>query len=396
MKRRDFLKFVAAIAAGAVGGYLLTRPRIRKADVVVVGGGLAGSTIVKNLKGLDVVVIERGEYYVVGPAKEDIVLGLAQPGEYATRFEKYIRGEAFAVDPGNRLVYTTAGVFQYRYLVLAPGIRLAYEDVSIEPGAKYVNIYDDSNVLSNIGALRNARDRVVIAHPGLPYRCTSAPYEMAFLIKWLNPQAEISVVSGVKEIPAEFVHQISGLGDKVASLMEERGIGFIGGHEVVEVRANELVLDDGDVVKYDSLVWTPPHRGWPWLVEAGLAREGEFGYIRVDDNMRALGRDDIYAVGDVVWHVVKTGWAAFYEALVASAKILEDMGLEAKPPGFLYSEDAVRLTPQEAVRGAKAWWPIYGDILWRNIYGPSRENAEAKYQWMNAMKKIILEAQSLL
>ncbi len=389
MRRRDFLKTAAVAAVFALGGYLLTT-KIRKADVVVVGGGLAGSAVVKNLP-RDVVVIERQSRYIVGPAKEDIVLGLAQPEEYTVRLHRRVRGEVFAVDPSNRLVYTTAGVFQYRYLVLAPGVRLAYEKVDVAPEAKYVNIYDDLNVLSNTGALKNVRGRVVVAHPGLPYRCTSAPYETAFLIKWLNPQAEVVVISGVREIPAEFTHQISTLGEKVANLMEEKGIGFIGGREVMEVGVDKLVLDDGDVVKYDSLVWTPPHTGWPWLIEAGLAREGEFGYVRVDDKMRVLGWDDIYAVGDVVWHVVKTGWAAFFEALVASANIREDMGLDASLPKFLYSEDAIRLTPRLAIRGAKTWWPIYGDVLWRNTYGPSEEDAEAKYRWMGAMKEIVSE-----
>lgn len=395
MKRRDFLKIAAAAAVAALGGYLLTRPRFREADVVVVGGGLAGSTVVKNLPpGMEVVVVERQSRYVVGPAKEDIFLGLASPEQYTVRLSRYVTGEVFAVDPSNRLVYSTAGVFQYRYLVLAPGIRLAYEKVRLVPGARYVDIYDDESALPSAGALRRLSGRVVVAHPGLPYRCTSAPYETAFLIKWLNPQAEVVVISGVREIPAEFVHQISALGEKVADLMEERGIGFIGGREVMEVDRGRLVLDDGDVVKFDTLVWTPPHRGWPWLVEADLAGEREFGYVRVDDKMRALGWDDVYAVGDVVWHVVKTGWAAFYEALVASASIKEDVGLSATPPRFLYSEDAIRLTPEVAIRGAKAWWPIYGDVLWRGVYGPSEIEAEAKYRWMKAMKEIIIEGQT--
>ncbi|AET33272.1 FAD-dependent oxidoreductase [Pyrobaculum ferrireducens] len=394
MRRRDFLKAAAAAAVAAAGGYLLTRNRSKKVDVVIVGGGVAGSTVARLLpRDLDVVVVEKRSSYLVGPAKEDVALGLASPVEYAVGFANYVRGEVLAVDPGNRLVYTTAGVFQYKYLVLAPGVRLAYEAVAVDRGARYVNIYDDDNVLASAGVLKRARGRVVVAHPGLPYRCTSAPYETAFLLKWLNPEADVTVISGVKEIPREFVDQVSTLGGRVAELMEERGIDFVGGLEVVEIWRDRVVTDGGEVFKYDALIWTPPHRGWGLLVEAGLAREGEYSFVRVDDEMRALGWDDVYAVGDVVWHVVKTGWAAFYQAQVAAASIKRDLGLPAEGPRFLYSEDAIRLSPREAIRGAKAWWPIYGGVLWRGVYGPSEAEAEAKYQWMRAMKEIIEEGQ---
>lgn len=143
-----------------------------------------------------------------------------------------------AVDPSNRLVYTTAGVYQYKYLVLAPGVRLAYERV--KAGPHFVDMYNDEDVARNASWLKQAKGRVVVAHPGLPYRCTSAPYEMAFLIKWLNPSAEVLVISRVKQIPAEFTNQISSLGDRVSELMEERGIEFIGGAEVTEISRGEL------------------------------------------------------------------------------------------------------------------------------------------------------------
>jgi len=395
MRRRDFLKAGVATVLAALVGYYVASPKAYRVDVLIVGGGVAGSTAAAALsKHLKVAVVERGDRYIVGPAKIDILLGLADVGRYSVDVGGFTRGTVVAVDPSNRVVYTTAGIYQYRYLILAPGVRLAYELVKAEP--QFVDMYNDEHVIKNPGVLARASGRVVVAHPGLPYRCTSAPYEMAFLLKWLNPAAEVTVISGVKHIPEEFAQQISGLGDRILALMEERGISFIGGAEVVEISRDKLFLDSGEVVRFNSLIWTPPHTGWKWLIDAGLAKASERGFVRVDQRLRVAGWDDVYAAGDVIWHVVKTGWAAYYEALVAAANVLEDVGIPMQSPPYLYSEDAVRLTPHVAIRGAKIWWPIYGDVKWRTVTGPSPHEAEAKYLWLRKMKEILALARAEL
>jgi len=403
MKRREFLKMLGVSIPAALGGYALIRylmpeearrGKRYKAKVVIVGGGLGGSTVASLLaKHVDLLIVEPSNIYVVGPAKEDLLLGLSN-GEYVVEKSggPLLHAYAIGVRPEERELYTTAGLVQYEYLVLAPGIRLAYEGISVRGPLRNLNIYDDEIALAYRGVARGLRGRIVIAHPDLPYRCTSAPYEFAFLVDYFaRDPHEVIVVSGVKGVPAEFSRQISGLGDEVFKLMEERGIQYVGGASVVEVNAHEreLVLDTGEKLRFDHLSFSPPHSGLPWLSEAGLAEEGRRNFVVVDDSMRARGWDDVYAVGDIVWHIVKTGWAAYTEGLIAAASILSDLGIPTSEKGELYSEDSIRITPNVALRGAKKWWPIYGEILWRIREGPNEGAAELKYAWMRRMKEIV-------
>lgn len=407
MKRRELARLLGAAAAAAAGGYLAMRyttprearrGRRMRATVAVVGAGVAGSTAAASLwPHADVLVVEPASVYVVGPAKEDLLLGLPADDYVAPIWGPVLRAAAIGVNPAERELYTTAGVVEYRYLVLAPGVRLAYERVAVRGPLKNLDMYDGYAALAHRGAARGLRGRIVVVHPGLPYRCTSAPYEFAFLVDSLaGGPHEVTVVSGVKSVPAEFEGHISPLGGLVARLMEERGMALVGGAEAVEVDAERgtLVLDNGEVLRFDHLSLSPPQEGWPWLVEAGLSREDLRGYVRVGDDMRTRW-DDVYAVGDVVWHVVKTGWAAHVEAKVAAAAILNDMGMPAEAPRQLYSEDAMRMAPHLAVRAAKAWWPIYGQVSWRTLEGPSEEAAAAKRAWMRAMRDMVAGLASL-
>jgi NADH:ubiquinone reductase (H+-translocating) len=66
---------------------------------------------------------------------------------------------------------------------------------------------------------------------------------------------------------------------------------------VVEVRADGVVLADGEHVPSDTVVWTTGFRVPTLAAEAGLAVD-EHGRLVVDETIRSTSHPDVYGVGD--------------------------------------------------------------------------------------------------
>ena len=409
LSRREFLGLAAGVAAGVAAAQLLrsagsgsTRV-LGRARVVVVGGGIGGAHVASLLasRGAQVLVVEPNSAAMPGPAKIDVLLGASSLSDWLVyrKHGSILRAYVTGVDPWNRVVKTTAGLVEYDYLVLAPGLRLAYEELTVaEPFTNYTP-YDDWATVALAGlADRVTRGTVVIAHPDLPFKCTSGPYETAFMLSWMLRQrgvrdrVRIVVVSGTREeLPPEWARQVSTeYGEIVYEEMLREGIEYVGpGEEVVEVWGDRVVTRRGEVIKYDYLSLLPPNRGWPWLIEAGLSSEADLGFVRVDERMRSTRFDDVYAVGDVTHILTKTGMAAVSEAEVVAASILSDMGEPVDVPRTLRSMDAIRVSPSEAVYAYKEWLAPDGEKVRREVRSRSRSGFLEKVSWMRAMKKVL-------
>ncbi len=87
------------------------------------------------------------------------------------------------------------------------------------------------------------------------------------------------------------------LGARFAREARERGIVLHTGHAVVSVGADAVVLDSGESVACDLVVWAAGAAP-PALVEASPLAKDEAGFVRVDETLRAVGRRDLFAVGD--------------------------------------------------------------------------------------------------
>ena len=101
---------------------------------------------------------------------------------------------------------------------------------------------------------------------------------------------------------------VTGSGDVLPGLPEdartrfrrifaERGIVVVPGR-VAQVEAGSLRLDDGTRIAADEILWTTEAAAAPWLAGTGLALDAR-GFVRVDAALRAVGREDVFAAGDV-------------------------------------------------------------------------------------------------
>jgi selenide,water dikinase len=83
------------------------------------------------------------------------------------------------------------------------------------------------------------------------------------------------------------------------ALLEARGIRVERGARVAEVEAGAVILTDGRRIAADEILWTTEAAPAAWLAETGLALDAG-GFLRVGADLRAIGREDVFAAGDMV------------------------------------------------------------------------------------------------
>jgi sulfide:quinone oxidoreductase len=282
-----------------------------KPRILVLGAGFGGlelATTVSEELGdeVDVTVIDRGDAFVFGYSKLDVLFGRTPPeavkhdySRFAKPGVRLLRETVLAIDPAAKSATTDAGVHEADHLVVALG---ADYDLDATPGLR-----DSTEFFSVAGAERLGRllpefpgGHAVVGVCGAPYKCPPAPSEAALLLhdylerKGIRADCEISlVVPFPTPIPPS-----PSTSDALLGAFAERGIGFVPGSPVasVDVARNVAVLGNGTEVPYDLFLGVPKHRAPDVVIESGMAVDG---YIPVDGHTLETRFPDVYALGDV-------------------------------------------------------------------------------------------------
>ena len=83
------------------------------------------------------------------------------------------------------------------------------------------------------------------------------------------------------------------------AILAGRGIGVHTGARVCAVERGRVVLDGAPALLCDEVLWTTEAAPAAWLADTGLAVD-ERGFVRVGATLAAVGRADVFAVGDMV------------------------------------------------------------------------------------------------
>jgi selenide, water dikinase len=104
------------------------------------------------------------------------------------------------------------------------------------------------------------------------------------------------LVSGVPDILPSFPAAFRA---RFHAILAARGIAVITGAPVTRVEAGRLMLAGYGPLAADEILWTTQAAPARWLAKAGLPLDAR-GFLRVDQTLRVVGRDDIFAAGDTI------------------------------------------------------------------------------------------------
>lgn len=196
--------------------------------IVVVGGGMAGTTVAKYLRlwggeGVEVTLIERRPSYVSSIMSNTVLNGQRSMADLNFNYDRLtehygvtrMQAEVEDIDTANRRVYHSAGApLSYDRLVLAPGL-----EFDLMPGMTDLDEYaqrvphawsagpQTQLLRDQLLALQNGDD-VVMTIPLAPYRCPPGPYERACVIAdWLKHNRPDSRVVVLDANPGIIVEQ---------------------------------------------------------------------------------------------------------------------------------------------------------------------------------------------
>lgn len=315
--------------------------------VLVVGGGSAGITVAARLRRAgvdDIAVVEPSDTHwyqpmwtLVGGGQADLRSSRRPQESVIPRGVRWIRGRAAAVDPEARTVTLEDGAeLAYERLVLAPGLRLAWDAV---PGL--AEAVGRDRVSSNYAAehaprtwelIRNLRSgTAVFTQPATPVKCGGAPQKIMYLAAdhWRKRKV-LDDIRIVFILPAATLFGVDEYRRVLERVAARYGIEIRYESELTAVDAahRELTLTGptgSETLAYDLLHAVPPQTAPAWLAEGPLTDPSSpQGFVAADPHTLQHPRyEDVFALGDIA-HLPtsKTGAAVRKQAPVVAANVL--------------------------------------------------------------------------
>ncbi|MCE4611003.1 MAG: NAD(P)/FAD-dependent oxidoreductase [Desulfurococcales archaeon] len=314
-----------------------------KPHVLVLGGGIGGVVVARLLKeklrdDVRVTVVDKKNMHLFPPSLIWVMTGEKEPDDIMAPLEglrrhgiEFIQAEVKAIDPDNRRVDTSRGSLEYDYLVVALGS---------EPRPELMDADDTVCAPWTVsGALKcrellsrvRGKSKVLVGAWSWPYKCPPAPFEAAFILKYL--------FSAVRGVPVEVTvahfwqKPMEPFGPKMVSAFEafldRYGVEFRGGLRVVRARGGVAEFEGGEKLEYDVGVFAPPHTPPKPVAESPLASEKLGGYMEVDKvTLRHPKYREVFGVGDIISPSLGIGMAgvfAHFEGEYVATQIVDEI-----------------------------------------------------------------------
>ncbi|MCX8005967.1 MAG: FAD-dependent oxidoreductase [Burkholderiaceae bacterium] len=357
LSRRDVLRAGAALALAtsapiSAQPLLATTsadllPRSGRRRVVIAGGGWGGMTAARYVRqlapDLEVVLLERNPVFWSCPMSNKWLLDIVDTGylvhSYTAAAQQYgytfIQTEILDVDRARKRVATAQGSVDYDWLILAPGIRYAFEPWfgndrraidytrTTYPTA-YIPSSEHQHVKRKIREFKGGT--FVMTLPPPPHRCPPSPYERACLMAWWYKNNKVPAKIVILDPKPRIAPITVGFRQAFEELYPDV-VTHVPNAQIQEVDPFKKVVKTavGDFKFDDALLMSPHQAGdLAWKAQAiGTAADGKptgwaavhplFLHLRDDPRVFVIG-DAVGAVSPQFGHYPKSGHVANRQA----------------------------------------------------------------------------------
>ena len=291
--------------------------------IVILGGGFAGllcaQTVRKHLSPAqaEVTLVNRWPTHQIITELHRLTAGNVKEEAVSLPLAKLLKGKAVNlkiatvedVHPDARKVRLHDGsCLTYDILVIALGSETAFFGI---PGLKEnsfaLKSVDDALRIRNhifarldaFAARGDAADGTIVVGGGgltgvevigeladqMPAWCRSRGIDPAD-IRLYCVEAAPSILQG---FPQELV-------DRAVTSLERRGVRFVTGQPITEVKGTEIALKDGSVITAGTLIWSGGVQGHPVVASCGI--EVNRGRAVVNEYLQSVSHPDIFVAGD--------------------------------------------------------------------------------------------------
>ena len=380
INRRHFLAVTGTALAGTALGFPMISFGASK-RVVVVGGGVGGSTCAKYIRMMDasvnVTLIEPNEIYhtcfmsneVLGGGRDIKSIQFGYAG-LRKRDIDVMHDSVTDIDPTTKRVVTNSGkTLDYDACVVAPGIDFRWDaiegyDAQVAETLPHAWKAGPQTALLR-DQLRSMRDggTVIIAAPQNPFRCPPGPYERASQIAWYlknnKPKSKIIILDPKPKFSKMGLFTAGWqryYGYKTGNSMIE-WIGEKDGGEVTRVDAKQMYAFATSKFEGDVINVIPPQKAGKIAFTADLVDEDN-GWCPVNHaSFESKRHKDIYVIGDatIAAPMPKSGYSANSQAKVCAAAVVAKLhGLPTPVPSYVNTCYSL-ITPDDAISVAMVY-----------------------------------------
>jgi sulfide dehydrogenase [flavocytochrome c] flavoprotein chain len=343
-RRRVLGGLAAAGALAAFGAPTVWAARQPKPKVIVIGGGFAGASCARFIKGedrgVDVTLLEPNPTYIACPLSNAVIAGLRelsaqQFGYRSLRAQgiDVLHRRATAVDTEKRTVTLDDGrQLAYDRLVVAPGVDLrfdaipGYTETAVEVMPHAWKAGEQTLLLRRQLEAMNDGGVVVVSAPANPFRCPPGPYERASLIahylKTRKPRSKLILLDAKDAFSKQKLFEAAWK-ELYPGIIE--WVPLSSGGQVVRVEpATRTFVTEFATHKADVANVIPPQRAAAVAAIAGVA--DQTGWCSVDPvTFESKLRPGVHVLGDAIiaGGMPKSAFAANSQARACAVAVVD-------------------------------------------------------------------------